>query len=140
MTDLSDRKYIRWDAPGVEKIPPNEQEDIQEVVKMINHMQRAQFNKGRHCFGGTHARTQGLVKGKFIIEDKLPKHLKQTELFSKAGEYDVACRYSSEPGDPGLDVRDWKVSQKILLIVIPGSNPPTSWLCYEDFWRGGRSL
>jgi hypothetical protein len=103
--DLSDRNYIRWDDNGVEKIPPNEKEDIQAVANMINQMQKAQFNKGRHCFGGTHARTQGLVKGKFVVEDNLPKHLKQTELFSKSGEYDVVCRYSSEPGDPGLDVR-----------------------------------
>lgn len=38
------------------------------------------------------------------MEDNLPKHLKQTEMFAKGGEYDAACRYSTEPGDPGLDV------------------------------------
>jgi len=52
---------------------------------------------------GTHARTQGLVKGKLIVEHDLPKHLKQS-LFADGGEYPVVCRYSSEPGDPGLDV------------------------------------
>lgn len=52
---------------------------------------------------GTHARTQGLVKGKLIVEHDLPKHLKQS-LFADGGEYPVFCRYSSEPGDPGLDV------------------------------------
>jgi hypothetical protein len=103
--DILERKYIRWDAEGIENVPANEKEDIQAVVGMINQMQKAQFNKGRHCFGGTHARTQGLVKGQFIVEDNLPKHLKQTELFSQAGKYDAVCRYSSEPGDPGLDVR-----------------------------------
>ena len=25
-------------------------------------------------------------------------------MFEKASEYPVVCRYSSEPGDPGLDV------------------------------------
>lgn len=45
------------------------------------------------------------MKGKFIVPDDLPPHLKQTELFSKGGTYDVICRYSSEPGDPGLDDR-----------------------------------
>lgn len=102
--DVTERNYIRWDADGVQKVPPNEQEDIQAVVTMINAAQKAQFNKGGHAFGGTHQRTQGLVKGKFIVKDDLPKHLKQTELFSKAGEYDAIARYSSEPGDPGLDV------------------------------------
>jgi catalase len=45
------------------------------------------------------------VKGKFVVPDDLPSHLKQTELFSKGGEYDAVCRYSTEPSDPGLDDR-----------------------------------
>ena len=61
------------------------------------------FNKTRHGYTGTHARTQGIIKGKLIISDDLPKHLKQS-LFEKGGEYDVVARYSSEPPDPGLDV------------------------------------
>lgn len=52
---------------------------------------------------GTHARTHGIVKGKLIVPDDLPKHLKQS-MFTKGGEYPVLCRYSTEPGDPGLDV------------------------------------
>ncbi|KAF2085960.1 heme-dependent catalase [Saccharata proteae CBS 121410] len=103
--DLANRKYIRWDDKDVEVIPEGEQEDIQAVADMINEIQRAHWNNTRHCFSGTHARTQGVVKGKFIVDDDLPKHLKQTELFSKGGEYPVVCRYSSEPGDPGLDDR-----------------------------------
>ena len=54
---------------------------------------------------GTHARTHGVIKGKFIVPDNLPKHLKQTELFAQGGEFPCVCRYSTEPGDPGLDVR-----------------------------------
>lgn len=54
-------------------------------------------------FLGTHARTQGLVKGKLVVLDDLPKHLKQS-MFEHGGEYQVVARYSSEPGDPGLDV------------------------------------
>jgi len=54
--------------------------------------------------GGTHARTQGVVKGELIVEDDLPAHLKQS-IFSKAGRYPIAMRYSSEPGDPSLDDR-----------------------------------
>ena len=61
------------------------------------------FNKTRHGYTGTHARTQGIIKGKLIVSDDLPEHLKQS-LFEKGGEYDVVARYSSEPPDPGLDV------------------------------------
>lgn len=52
---------------------------------------------------GTHARTQGIVKGVLIVPDDLPKHLKQS-MFEHGAEHAVVCRYSSEPGDPGLDV------------------------------------
>ncbi|KAL3590812.1 hypothetical protein FPOAC2_13014 [Fusarium poae] len=102
---MSERNYIRWDADGVERIPPNEQEDIQETVKKINEIQRRFYEKNGHCFGGTHARTQGIVKGKLHVSDDLPSHLKQTELFSQAGEFPIICRYSSEPSDPKLDDR-----------------------------------
>ena len=50
--DMSKRKYIRWDADGVEKIPPNEAEDIQAVADMINTIQKAQWNSHRHCYTG----------------------------------------------------------------------------------------
>ena len=52
---------------------------------------------------GTHARTQGIVKGTLVTEKNLPKHLKQS-MFAEEKEWPVLCRYSSEPGDPGLDV------------------------------------
>ncbi|KAL6718167.1 hypothetical protein ACLMJK_004255 [Lecanora helva] len=102
--EMAKRKYIHWQAEGVEKIPPNEAEDIQAVADQINAIQKAQYNMHRHCYTGTHARTQGIVKGRLLVEDDLPKHLKQS-MFEKAGEYQVVCRYSSEPGDPGLDDR-----------------------------------
>ena len=132
---VSSRNYIRWDTSGVEKVPPNEAEDIQAVVEMINHIQRLQFNKSRHAFGGTHARTQGLVKGKFKVEDNLPPHLKQTELFSKGGEYDTVCRYSSEPGDPGLDVCEQFQQCHVSTNVIQGPHSSTPRLCNETLRR-----
>lgn len=102
--DLASRKYVRWDADGVECVPPDEVEDCEAVAEMINTIQKNTFNKARHCFGGTHMRTQGIVKGRLIVPVDLPKHLKQTELFSSGGEYPVAFRYSTEPSDPGIDV------------------------------------
>ena len=50
---MADRKYIHWQAEGVEKIPPNEAEDIQAVADQINWMQKAQYNSHRHCYTGT---------------------------------------------------------------------------------------
>ncbi len=49
---MSTRKYIHWQDEGVEKIPPNEAEDIQAVADQINAMQKAQYNSHRHCYTG----------------------------------------------------------------------------------------
>ena len=49
---MAKRKYIHWQDEGVEKIPPNEKEDIQAVADMINSMQKAQYNNHRHCYTG----------------------------------------------------------------------------------------
>ena len=101
---LEHRNYIPF-ASGVEHIPENEAEDIQAVADQINAIQKAQWNCHRHAYTGTHARTQGIVKGKLVVPDDLPQHLKQS-MFAHGAEYPVVCRYSSEPGDPGLDVRE----------------------------------
>ena len=50
---MANRKYIHWQDPGVEKIPPNEAEDIQAVADQINAIQKAQWNMHRHCYSGT---------------------------------------------------------------------------------------
>ncbi|CAD6593397.1 MAG: hypothetical protein ASARMPREDX12_007128 [Alectoria sarmentosa] len=63
----------------------------------------------------THARTQGIVKGTLIVKDDLPKHLKQS-MFDHGGEHAVVCRYSSEPGDPGLDPRGFAMK----VFNVPG--------------------
>ena len=51
--DLTKRKYIRWDDPGVENIPPGEDEDIQAVVEEFGAIQKAMYNAHRHCFTGS---------------------------------------------------------------------------------------
>jgi hypothetical protein len=105
-TYLSNRSYLRWDSPGVEDVPADEEADIQAVAEQIDKMQRQQFNNHRHVYTGTHCRTHGIVKGTFTVLDGLPEYLRQGEIFSKeGGKFPVACRYSTEPGDPGLDDR-----------------------------------
>ena len=49
---MASRKYIHWQDERVEKIPPNEAEDIQAVADMINNIQKAQYNMHRHCYSG----------------------------------------------------------------------------------------
>ncbi|KAM3420670.1 hypothetical protein BST61_g3925 [Cercospora zeina] len=101
-SELSRRNYLRWDTTGVEDPPSGEQADIEAVAEQIKTQQRQQFDRHRHVYTGTHCRTHGIVKGTFIVHDGLPPHLRQGELFANPGSYPAACRYSTEPGDPGF--------------------------------------
>jgi len=51
--EVGTHNYIRWDAEGVEKIPPNEKEDIQKVADMINTIQKTYYNTTRHMYSGS---------------------------------------------------------------------------------------
>lgn len=77
------------------------------LVELRNRSDILQYSKG------THPRTQGLVKGKFIVGD-LPPHLAQTELFSKSGEFPIAIRYSTEITDLGIDFNSY---QRLILLM-----------------------
>ena len=43
--DMSKRNYMHWDAEGLEKISPNEAEDISAVADIINQFHKMQWNK-----------------------------------------------------------------------------------------------
>ena len=89
--------YLRWDAPGVEQIQPDEQEKIERIKEVMTRMQKHNFDLHRHAFRATHVKTQGIVKGKLEVRSDLPEHLRQG-LFAQPGKtYDVAVRYANEP-------------------------------------------
>lgn len=53
---LASRKYVNWDACGVDKAPSNEDEDIEIVFKLVNEQQRRTRNKTHHGHDATHER------------------------------------------------------------------------------------
>ena len=52
--------YIKWNAPGVENIPDDEEEKIKQVSAQFNRFQMMNFNEHMHCLRGTHLKTQGV--------------------------------------------------------------------------------
>lgn len=89
--------YLRWDAPGVEQIKPNEEETALKIGETMNKMQQHNFDQHRRAYRATHVKTQGIVKGKLSVLPDLPKHLQQGLFKDPGKEYDVAARYASEP-------------------------------------------
>jgi hypothetical protein len=110
--------YLKWDAPGVEILRPDEDETAYKIGETMNRMQQHNFDKHRHAYRATHVKTQGIVKGKLTVLPNLPKHLQQG-LFQEPGKtYDVAARYANEPvflqadqdpGPRGLSMRVFDV-------------------------------
>lgn len=86
--------YIKWDAPGVEKVPDGEEKIITDTAAQFNRFQMMNFNEHHHCLRGTHPKTQGCVVGKFIIHDNLRPELAQG-MFKRPGVHDMIMRYSS---------------------------------------------
>lgn len=91
---MSSPNYIKWDAKGVEVVTENEEQRIKDVAGQFCRFQMNNFNEHHHCLRGTHLKTQGCVKGKFIVKDGLPDHLRQG-MFKNPGTYDMIMRYSS---------------------------------------------
>lgn len=96
------RQYLAWNTAGVEDVPADEEQDIAAVADLVNTAQKTAFDQHRHVYTGTHQRSQGFVKGVFIVPDDLAPHLKQGELFVKGGQYPAACRYSTETPDVSI--------------------------------------
>lgn len=102
MADMMKKTYVRWDAKGVESSPEGEEEDIKAVADMINTLQRKKFSTNREVKFATHQRSQGFIKGTFVVLENLPARLKQGEIFANGGSYPAACRYSTETPDVSI--------------------------------------
>lgn len=119
--DLTDRTYVRYDS-GVTKIQDGEAENIQAIQGMFQKLLYGVFeNKGErpaqrhdtfdtdnalcpgHTYPTTHARTLAIMKGKLVVSDDLPRHLKQS-LFAKGGEYPLVVRHSTASQDVAMSV------------------------------------
>ncbi|KAF2711232.1 heme-dependent catalase [Pleomassaria siparia CBS 279.74] len=124
-------QYLRWDAPGVESVQHDEEQKARAIGETMTKMQQHNFDQHRHAFRATHVKTQGIVKGKLIVQRDLPTHLRQG-LFREPGKvYDIAVRYANEPvflqpdqepGPRGLSMRIFDVNGPHLSGSDPSSN------------------
>ena len=60
-------EYIRWDAEGVEKTQPEEEQKIKDVSAQFNRFQMMNFNEHHHCLRGTHLKTQGVCPPDYLF-------------------------------------------------------------------------
>lgn len=89
--------YLRYDAPAVETVLPNEEDTARQIGSTMTRMQQHNLDKHRHCFRATHVKTQGIVKGTLTVPSLLPSHLQQGLFKTPGRTYPVAARYANEP-------------------------------------------
>ncbi len=85
-------------SPGVETIAPDEQETHQKIVDVMSkgtEITREKYGKSVRI---SHAKTNGVLKGKLVVEPNLPVELAQG-LFAKPATYDVLIRLANAPGE-----------------------------------------
>lgn len=78
----------------LERIPPNEAEQIESVVKLTVEQMRRRYAEGR-MLRGVHPKDHGCVSATFKVHDSLPAEL-QVGVFAKPGyAYEATIRYSN---------------------------------------------
>ena len=124
-------------SPGVETLEPDEAETNAAITQTLRSIQETTARDGYGGLRGVHAKSHGVLKGRFEVLEGLPPALAQG-LFAKPARYDALVRFSTSPGD----MLDDKVSTprgvavKVLGVEgarLPGSEGQTSqdFLCVD---------
>lgn len=85
-------------SPVYETSEEDEQQTIKELVETLQSISDITSHDYGHAVRSVHAKSHGLLRGKLIVKDGLPAHLAQG-IFATPGEYAVAMRLSTSPGD-----------------------------------------
>ncbi|KAF2673393.1 heme-dependent catalase [Microthyrium microscopicum] len=92
-------RYVAFDDPSVEPDVPSESTKINELQSIIQSTQYKNFAQHRHCFRGTHVKTQAVVKGVLTIKPNLPEELAQglASPQNALQPHPIAIRFANEP-------------------------------------------
>ena len=105
--------------PDVETIPPDEEEDIQQVIAVMRELlardERASGLKRRDV----HVKSHGAPLAQFQVLPGLPEQLQQS-LFAEAGHYSALLRFSSSSPWPKPDAVPDARGVAIKIQGIPG--------------------
>jgi hypothetical protein len=102
-----------------ERLLPNEEVYIQDIIDSFNIQMRKLWNPGRFERGGN-TKTHGVVRAEFTVRDDLPSHMRRG-IFAEPRTYRAWVRYSG-PGPyvtPDIDDIGF-MSMAIKLMGVPG--------------------
>ena len=85
-------------ADGLEEVDPEEERVHAEMIETFRKIQDTTAKDCGHAVRGVHAKSHGLLTGRFEVLPDLPAPLAQG-LFARPNSYDVVMRLSTNPGD-----------------------------------------
>jgi hypothetical protein len=102
MTDTTEsadatRTYVRY-SPQLEWRRPDEDKDIDRIVKALRRNNERAFKKYKHGVRDAHAKSHAILKGTLTVYDGLPPELAQGMFATPNKTYDVIARLSSTSG------------------------------------------
>jgi hypothetical protein len=119
-TDLMNkRRTDEGYALAEERIQPDEEAHLQDIINSFNAQMRRLWNPGYFQRGGN-SKTHGVVRAEFTVRDDLPDHLRRG-IFARPATYRAWVRYSG-PGPfvtPDIDDVGF-MSMAIKLMGVPG--------------------
>ena len=106
-------------ALAEERIDPDEEARIDEIIDLMADQMRGHFEPGRYERGGN-TKTHGLVRATVTVRDDLPAHFRRG-IFAEPRSYPAWVRYSGPGPDVPADIRDVGFgSMAIKLMEVPG--------------------
>lgn len=102
----------------LEAVPDDESDAITEIVELVRQEMRRNYASSRPVRRGQHPKSNGCVKGKFIVGD-VPPDLRHG-LFEQPGEYDAWIRFSGSHATLQSDAKRDAHGMAIKVIGLPG--------------------
>ena len=106
--------------PGVERLQPDEQENVEELSRIFRDVQQNVLRREGEARHGTHAKATALLKGTLEISDDLPPELAQG-LFARPGRHEVLARFAQGPSS---SISDKASGQRGLSVKVLGVEGP----------------
>ncbi|GJD65605.1 catalase family protein [Methylobacterium frigidaeris] len=122
---------IRFD-PSLESMHPDEEEVQAEMIRVFETIQETTLKDYGHAVRSVHAKSHGLLTGRFTVLPDLPPSLAQG-LFATPGTYDVILRLSTNPGDILNDSVSTPRGLAVKVIGVPGERLPGAEGDAQDF-------
>ena len=110
-------------TPSMEQPANDEAETIQSLIETLGTISQTTFEHSGQATRSVHAKGHGVMRGKMRVIDGLTPELAQG-LFAKPGEYDVAMRFSTIPGDVLDDSVSTPRGLAVKVIGVEGARLP----------------